>query len=126
MVLRQDEVTGTPDPGLFQSERFGNFNYAIPVAPGRYTVVLHFAETWHGPHRGNGSGLGSRVFDVFCNGVALLQSFDIFKEAGGSNRALTVSFHDLEPNPQGKLVISLVPSRNYAAVNAIEIQDESN
>jgi hypothetical protein len=126
LVLRQDEVTGTPDPGLFQSERYGNFNYAIPVAPGRYTVILHFAETWHGPHRGNGSGPGSRVFDVFCNGVALLQSFDIFKEAGRSFKAVEKRFTGLQANAQGKLILSFVPQRNYANVSAIEVLDQGN
>jgi len=53
------------------------------------------------------------------------RNLDIFKEAGASNQALVLSFHELQPNPQGKLVISLVPSRNYASINALEIEDES-
>jgi len=126
LVLRQQEVAGTPDPGVYQSERYGNFSYAIPVAPGKYTVILHFAETWHGPHRGDSSGVGSRVFDVFCNGLALLQSFDIYKEAGKSFRAVEKRFTGLQPNAQGKLILSFVPQVNYACVNAIEVLDEAN
>jgi hypothetical protein len=57
--------------------------------------------------------------------VALVRNFDIFREAGGSDLALTRVFHGLEPNPQGKLVISLVPVRNYACINALEVIDES-
>ncbi len=126
LALRQEEVTGTPDAQLYQSERYGNFNYAIPVAQGRYTVVLHFAETWHGPHRGDGSGIRSRVFDVYCNGVALLQGFDIFKEAGGSLRAVEKRFTGLQANAQGKLILQFVPQKNYANVNAVEVIDEGN
>jgi hypothetical protein len=126
LALRQEEVTGTPDAEIYQSERYGNFNYSIPVAQGRYTVILHFAETWHGPQRGDGSGAGSRVFDVFCNGIALLQSFDIYKEAGRSFKAVEKKFTGLQANAQGKLIISFVPQRNYASVNAIEVLDEAN
>ena len=126
LALRQEEVSGTPDPGIHQSERYGNFSYAIPVADGRYTVVLHFAETWHGPHRGDGSGAGSRVFDVYCNGRALMESFDIYKEAGRPFRAVEKKFSGLRANAQGKLNLTFVPQRNYACVNAVEVFDEGN
>jgi hypothetical protein len=126
LVARTEPVTGGEDPDLFHGERFGNITYTIPVAQhGPYGVTLYFVESWFGPGRPGGGGERSRIFDIQCNGVSLKRNFDIFKEAGGSNRALTLKFHDLEPNPQGKLVVSLVPSRNYAAINALEVQDES-
>jgi hypothetical protein len=68
--------------------------------------------------------LGSREFDVFCNGIALLRDFDIYKEAGGGH-VLLKTFHGLKPNAQGKFVLSFVPVRNYATVDAIEVADES-
>lgn len=117
-------VEGTQDPALYSKERYGNFSYAIPVDSGRYAVTLHFAETYWGLDNPGGGGAGTRVFDVFCNGVALLRNFDIYKEAGGS-RALVKTFHGLEPNAQGKLLLSFVPVRNYASVRAIEVIDES-
>jgi hypothetical protein len=126
LVARSEPITGAEDPDLYHGERFGNITYTIPVArPGSYLVTLYFVESWFGPGRPGGGGEHSRVFDIQCNGVALKRNFDIFKEAGGSNRALALTFHDLAPTPQGKLVISLVPSRNYAAINAIEVRDES-
>jgi hypothetical protein len=117
-------VTGTDDPGLYSSERFGNFSYTFPVAPGTYTAILHFNETYHGPSNPGGGGTGSRVFDVYFNGVALLKQLDIFKEAGGANRALRKEFHGLKPNALGKLVFTFQPIRNYPCVNAIEIIPE--
>ena len=36
-------VTGTDDPELFETERWGNFTYAIPVPAGKYTLTLYFA-----------------------------------------------------------------------------------
>ncbi|MGA2599353.1 MAG: malectin domain-containing carbohydrate-binding protein [Bryobacteraceae bacterium] len=126
LVLRRDQqIANTSDPELYSGERFGNITYVIPVAAGRYGVTFHFAETWFGPGNAGGGGAGSRVFDILCNGVALKRDFDIFKEAGGAKRALSWSVHNVEPNHQGKLVISLVPVENYAAINAFEIVDES-
>ena len=116
-------VTGTPDPDLFNNERYGHFSYAIPVAPGSYTVNLYFAETYWGPNNAGGGGPGARVFDVYCNGLALLYDFDIFKEAG-ADKALVKRFHGLKPNAQGKLDLEFVPVLNYASVFAIEVLDE--
>lgn len=120
-----DKVQGTPDPALYAGERFGNFSYAIPVPEGRYDVTLYFAETHFGPDNVGGGGIGSRIFNVDCNGVALLQNFDIFKEAGGDNRAVSQTFHGLRPNAQGKLDLSFIPVKNYASVRAIQVVEES-
>ena len=124
-VVRTNLVRSTDDPELYRGERFGNLSYAIPVAPGRYAITFHFAETWFGPGTIAGGGVGSRIFDILCNGVALRRQFDIYKEAGGPDRAVTWSVHDIAPNPQGKLVISLLPAKNYACINALEVIDES-
>jgi hypothetical protein len=123
-VLRSEPVRNTPDPELFRAERFGNFTYSIPVAEGRYNVTLQFAESWFGPGQPGGGGPGSRAFDVYCNGVALLHNFDVFRAAGGDHRALERTFHGIAPNAQGKIVLSFVPIANYACVNAIEVADE--
>jgi len=72
-----------------------------------------------------GGGDGSRMFDILCNGVLIRRNFDIFHEAGGSGRATMVTFHGVEPNHRGKIVISLDPIVNYALINALEIVDES-
>lgn len=125
LAVRKIPVSNTPDPGLFSGERYGSFTYAIPVAEGKYKLTLKFAETYFGPNNTGGGGVGSRIFDVYCNGVALLRNFDVFKQAGAENRALEETFNDLRPNAQGKLVLEFVPVVNYASVNAIEVDDES-
>jgi Malectin domain len=124
-VGRSDPVSGTDDPELYRSERFGNFTYTIPVAKGKYAVTLKFAETWFGPIKPGQGGTGSRAFDILCNGTALVRKLDVYKEAGGGDRALDKTFHNLEPSPQGKLIISFVPIANYACINALEVIDES-
>lgn len=120
-VLRTNTVTGTNEPELYKSERFGNFTYSIPVAEGSYTVILRFAETYFGPTNPGAGGTGSRSFDVYCNGETILKDLDIFKEAGGENKALEKRFSGLKPNAQGKLFLQFVPNRNYACINAIEV-----
>lgn len=124
LVLHNRPVAQTTDPGLYYGQRFGHFSYAIPVATGRYALALHFTETYFGPQNPGNGGAGSRLFDVYCNGLQILHNFDIFKEAGGANRALVKTFHDLEPSPQGKLLLTFVPVKNYACVNAIEVSSE--
>jgi len=118
-------IEGTEDRELYSTERYGNFSYAIPVDEGEYAVTLHFAETYWGRENAGGGGVGTRIFDVFCNGVALLRNLDIYKEIG-PDRALLKTFHHLKPNAQGKLLLSFVPVHNFALVNAIEVEDETN
>jgi Malectin domain len=125
LVARNKPVEGQGDPELFRGERYGNLRYVIPVAPGRYGATFYFTEAWFGPDTPAGGGVGSRVFDILCNGVVLRRGFDIFKEAHGAGRVVTWSVHGLEPDAQGKLNVALAPSRNYACVNAIEVLDES-
>lgn len=125
LAVRKIPVSNTLDPGLFNGERYGNFTYAIPVAEGKYKLTLEFAETYFGPHNTGGGGVGSRIFDVYCNGTALLRNFDVYKQAGAENRALEETFSGLRPNAQGKLLLHFVPIVNYASVNAIEVTDES-
>lgn len=124
-VQRSEPVSNTADPEMFQAERFGNFRYTIPVAEGRYTVTLRMAETWFGPGKPGAGGAGSRIFDVYCNGIALLRNFDVFRTAGGPQRAIEKTFRGVAPNAQGKIELSFVPVVNYACVNAIEVVDES-
>ncbi|HEV2133413.1 MAG TPA: malectin domain-containing carbohydrate-binding protein [Terracidiphilus sp.] len=111
---------------LYVNERDGNFSYSIPVTPGSYTLRLHFLEAFFSPliPAAFCHGLGCRVFDVSCNGVSLLQNFDINQTAGGPFKPVIREFHNLHPNGQGKLLISFSPSANYAEVRAIEVIDE--
>jgi hypothetical protein len=122
---RKNPDTAPKIPALYSGERHGNFSYAIPVAPGSYTVKLHFFESFFSPliaEAGCG-GAGCRVFDVTCNGSLLLQDFDIL-QAAGAFRPVVREFHGLHPNGQGKLLLSFSPKVNYAEIRAIEVIDE--
>jgi hypothetical protein len=117
------DLSKIPDGTLYEWHRFGHLRYALPVAPGRkYTLKLYFLEHWFGIQNGGPGGVGSRVFDVYCNGTTLLNNFDIFRQAG--SEPLVKSFEHIEPTPQGKIELSFTPSANYPSVSAIEIIPE--
>ena len=124
----QEPAIGTDDPEFYETERWGHFSYAIPVAPGRYTVTLHFIE-----HRtvaeeldrkilsqGDSAASEGRVFNVFCNGKTVLADLNILDQSG-ENRPLVRKIKGLQPNAQGKLVLEFVPVTRYATVSAIEV-----
>lgn len=127
----QEPANSADDPEFYETERWGHFSYAIPVAPGRYTVTLHFIErraSVESPDRSTLAATGSiasegRVFNVFCNGKTVLANLNILEQAG-ENRPLTRKIKGLEPNAQGKILLEFVPVTRYATVTAIEVLPE--
>jgi hypothetical protein len=113
-----------PDAGLYGSERWGHFSYALPVPEGRYRVTLRFSEGHYGARNTGVGGAGSRVFDVYCNGEALLRKFDILREANGEGRPVDRTFTGIRPNAQGKILLSFVPVRGMACINAIQVEED--
>jgi hypothetical protein len=120
------EVTGTDDPELYETERWGNFSYAVPVTPGRYSVVLHFAARRSSPGEPAGEVRNhvSNIFNVFCNGRTLLGNFDLAAEAGKTDVVIK-RFAGLEPNAQGKLLLSFVPVVGHATLSGMEVLPEA-
>jgi Malectin domain len=116
-------VSGTDDPELYQTERWGNFSYAIPVPPGKYSVWLHFAARHaDGVSSALAPGGGSlvRIFNVYCNGEAILENFNLPREARQADVVIR-KFTGMEPNAQGKILLSFVPVEGYASVTGIEV-----
>lgn len=134
LAASDEPAIDADDPEMYETERWGHFSYAIPVAPGRYAVTLHFIE-----HRFDAAnrdrygdaladtpgGPSGRLFSVFCNGKVIVRNLDLIKEAG-ENRPLMRRVTGLEPNAQGKLLLEFVPTRAYATVTAIEVVAQSN
>jgi hypothetical protein len=65
------------------------------------------------------------MFDVYCNGIALLRDFDIFKQAGGEGRPIDRTFAGIRPTAQGKIVLTFVPVKEMACVNGIEVVEDA-
>lgn len=111
-----------PTPPLFSRERYGNFDYAIPVAKGyKYQLTLFMTERYWGIQNSGLGGIGSRIFTVRCNGTDLLTNFDMLKSEKGSG-TIAIQFRDLEPDQSGQLRLSFIPVVNYPLVNAIEVE----
>jgi hypothetical protein len=113
---------GGLDRNILAGERYGNFSYNIPVSKGTYRLKLYFTESWFGPGRGGGGGVGSRRFDVYADRQPLLLDFDIFREAG--HKPIVKEFHGLKTDADGYINLSFVRRANYAAVNALELVEE--
>jgi Malectin domain len=114
-------VRGTDDPELYESRRWGNFSYAIPVTPGHYSLTLYFSA--RPIPRQSGATAGEQteaddVFNVFCNGKAILENFDL-RQADGD--IVVRHFTGLEPDAQGKLLLEFMPVKGYATVTGIEV-----
>ena len=127
LAFSEEPATGTDDPEVYETERWGHVSYSIPVAPGKYTVILHFIERhFHAAdHAGSSrsapdAGASSRVFSVFCNGRLVVRDLNILETIGG-NRPLVRKITGIEPNSQGKLLLEFVPTSYYATVTAVEV-----
>ncbi len=116
-------VTGTADPFLYKSERYGGTNnpemqYTFAVANGSYTVNLYFAETCdYLP--------GKRIFDVQLQGTTVFSSVDVARTVGLNHpliRSAKVSVTG------GRLTIRFVHhiNRDNPLIYAIEIVPITN
>ncbi|MEO9891022.1 malectin domain-containing carbohydrate-binding protein [Aurantibacter sp.] len=87
-------IAGTTSDEIYQTERFGNFSYEIPIpVAGEYDIRLHFAELYFGAGS-QGGGEGSRVFNVTIEGNPVLTNFDISSEVSALT-ALQKEFDDI-------------------------------
>jgi endoglucanase len=111
-------IEDTDEPRIYQTERWGMRGFVAEVPDGRYTVTLHFAETYK-PINAE----GARVFDVKIQGRDVLKRFDVLREAGGPQRAVVRTFRDIEVK-NGKLEITFVPHEENPIINGIEIVKE--
>ena len=104
-------VKGTPDPALYQSERYGTFSYRIPLRNGIYTLRLHFAELWY-------KNPAERVFNVNAEGKPIVSTLDLFKNAGLLNAWIWTGNVRVA---DGFLDLDFLPLKENSKVAAIEV-----
>jgi hypothetical protein len=122
-VSHTDGLPKVSNSKLFAWERYGHFRYSIPVVAGKeYKVRLYFSEGWFGKSNGGPGGIGSRLFDVYCNGTTLLRNFDILKEQ--KDGVAVATFHRVKPTAHDMLELDFSPIKNYPLINAIEVEPE--
>jgi len=106
-------IANTKTPSLYQAERYSMTSFSHPVANGKYTVKLHFAETYDGI-----GGVGNRVFTFNVEGKEF-KDFDVTAKAGGDFRAY-VETVEVEVK-DGKLDITFTSQVENPEINALEI-----
>ncbi len=112
-----NEIMGTVDDTLYQSERYwmGTTTpaYRFTVPNGFYDVTLKFAEIWF-------TSNGQRSFDVKMEGITVLSNFDVHQVAGGSFKAIDRTFGVTVLD--GVLDIDMVVIVAQPKVNAISVR----
>lgn len=110
-----NNILGTNDQKIYQSERWGMSEYRFSVPNNRnYTVKMKFAEIYSGCQ-----WAGCRIFNVSIEGNQVLTNFDIFKEARGGYTALDRTYTTRVTDRV--LNVSFKAIRNSAKVAGIEI-----
>lgn len=104
-------ISNTADDVLYQSDRYGDFSYVIPVSNGTYEVTLKFSEFLH-------SSPYKRRFDVTLEDQKIFDNLDVYKIAGG-NRAYDVVRTCVVRD--GKLTLTFKSERDYAMISAFHI-----
>jgi hypothetical protein len=107
------QIANTDNPAIYRTEHHSMKGFSMKVPNGKYAVKLHFAETFHGV-----TGAGERVFSFNVEGQEF-NDFDVFKKAGGGNRAYIETVNvDVQ---DGKLDITFKAGVQNPEINGIEI-----
>jgi len=107
-------IANTSDPDLYRTEHWGMTSFSQALPNGKYTVKLHFAETYDGV-----TGHGGRVFSFDVQG-RMFDNFDIAVIVGGVDKAYVETVNDVEVT-DGKLKITFTPIVQSPEINGIEI-----
>lgn len=107
-------ISGTDNQEIYQTERHGDFSYAIPVKAGKYHVKLHFAELYF-------KAKSERVFNINIEkGQKTIDSFDIIATSGASSTALIIQADSVVVTDD-TLNIDFSSIQNFAKISAIEV-----
>jgi hypothetical protein len=105
-------VDCTADDALYQTARFGDFGYNIPVPNGDYIVTLKFAETdWE--------TAGKRLFNVNVENRPVASGLDIVSNSG---TFVPLDLHIPVTVEDSSLDISLLSIQDQAKLNAILVR----
>jgi len=108
-----NSIGGTQDDTLYQTERYGDFSYAIPLTNSSYDIVLKFAEIYQ-------DNPGNRIFDVEIEEERIIRDLDLIFRTDkytAYDVVMPVSIMD------GELNIELISVTDNAKLNALEIRE---
>lgn len=111
------EIANTKNPAIYRTERYSMMGFTHKLPNGKYTVKLHFAETFE-----EIGSAGQRVFSFNVEGKDF-KNFDPFAKAGAANRAYveTVPVEITD----GQLDITFTAEIENPEINGIEIIPEA-
>ncbi len=111
-------IMNTVDDQLYQTERYGEFQYEIPVPKnGLYTIILHFAELhW--------TRVGERLFNIHIENDIHMMDFDILARTNNNKyQSLTFKWSNVTIVDQF-VTIALTnanPQVNHPKLSGIEV-----
>lgn len=114
-VDRGDDIVieNTKKPTIYRTEHWGMSAFSCKLPNGKYSVKLHFCETYE-----EITGPGQRVFSFNVEGHEF-KNFDVWAKAGGSRKAYVETVNvDVA---SGKLDITFTSDIENPEINAIEI-----
>lgn len=117
-------ITGTPDQTLFQTGEYGSGPIACTYSVSQawfYYVTLNFSNT-------QGELLGQNVFNVYANGLRVLNNIDITAGVGGctvnqpcnTNSAVSLSFGPVAV-PGNTLTITLAQVTGNVTLSSVSV-----
>ena len=122
-------IANTSDDLLYQTERYGNFSYAVPLPNGIYYVTFKLAEIfWQAPQQ--------RQFDVLAENGLVINNLDMAAQAGSltaldivrtvtvTDGVLNLQFRTSIDNAKlaGLLIESASPAARPTASTALKVK----
>lgn len=104
-------IEGTTEDKLFQSQRYGNYTFELPVIAGDYNVTLYFAEQY-------ATMAGMRVMSAYAEDAMVISNVDLYDAHDGGLKALSYSVNDVSV-VDDNLTISLSAITNLATLSGI-------
>jgi len=109
-----NSIAGTEDDELYQTERYGDFGYSIPLDNDSYDVVFKFAEIYQDAE-------GTRMFDVEMEGVKIIRDLDLIFRTDQYTAYDVVMPVDIN---DGELNIEFISVTDNAKLSGLEIRRE--
>lgn len=111
----EDAISDTDMDTLFQSERYGQYTYEVPVSEASYDVTLYFNEMYQ-------TEADARVFSVSVEGQPVLEDFDLFSSVGhDSAHERTIKDVSVE---DGNLTIAITASVDNGTISGFAVYSE--
>jgi uncharacterized repeat protein (TIGR02059 family) len=106
------------DNDAYKAERWGKyFAYYLPATSGKsYRLILKFAELYF-------SAANSRLFDVYIDGVRVLNNFDKYALANGKFVALDSTFNVTATS--NRIKVEFYALKDNASINALELLEST-